>query len=148
NARIPSRGDAKTRVIIETEGAQVEANGPDVFSTLQSLMSNTQSHGLHDLIGAPQNTQLFDRQCLLFGSIYLITKRNNRIILQYPFICSPETYAGGIFGGIKMANARTVKKLKNGSAIEVVIKFPANRTIRNQSRVARSQKPNAKRVSK
>ncbi|MDA0824309.1 MAG: DUF1631 domain-containing protein [Proteobacteria bacterium] len=33
-----SRSPVKTRVIIETEGEQIEATGQDVFSTLQSLM--------------------------------------------------------------------------------------------------------------
>jgi hypothetical protein len=49
--RSPARGAGKTRVIIETDCEQVEARGPDVFSTLQSLMSNPSTDGLRPNAG-------------------------------------------------------------------------------------------------
>ncbi|MFT4584214.1 MAG: hypothetical protein ACI8XZ_003978, partial [Gammaproteobacteria bacterium] len=45
SARPHSRGPTKTRVIIETDGEQLEATGQDVFSTLQSLMGGAANRG-------------------------------------------------------------------------------------------------------
>jgi hypothetical protein len=58
-ARSNVRGPAKTRVIIETEGEQLEATGQDVFSTLQSLMGGAANGGrspMEPRVGFPGNS--------------------------------------------------------------------------------------------
>lgn len=49
------QGSRRTRVIIESDDEQIEATGPDVFSTLQTMMSNGQlgagGHALSNLAG-------------------------------------------------------------------------------------------------